>query len=154
MPCSMSEKRCRGACCKVVNLDVPIAWVQEALERAGPEIPDDHRVVVGESETTKIWVSAKEAKALVGCMVSIDSCAPLLRGGLASSYSRPYFHRCNNWDSETGDCIIYEDRPGLCRDYPYETICKEADCTLPAEPEIVKGPGLAKSTTPARLLSS
>jgi Fe-S-cluster containining protein len=39
---------------------------------------------------------------------------------------------CAHWDRETHLCQIYDDRPVMCRDFPYRGKCKyhEAGCTL------------------------
>ena len=31
---------------------------------------------------------------------------------------------CRHWDEASGRCGAYEDRPSLCRDYPYERPCE------------------------------
>lgn len=35
----------------------------------------------------------------------------------------PYF-RCVAWDRKTKLCTIYEQRPKLCRDFPYDRTCQ------------------------------
>lgn len=37
---------------------------------------------------------------------------------------RGHFFTCKNWDEETRLCKIYEDRPAMCRDYPYGQECQ------------------------------
>lgn len=36
---------------------------------------------------------------------------------------RPLF-ACSRFDHETRKCDRYDERPGMCRDYPYESECK------------------------------
>lgn len=33
------------------------------------------------------------------------------------------FFTCRHWDEDTRLCTAYEDRPGMCRDYPYMKVC-------------------------------
>ena len=43
--------------------------------------------------------------------------------------ARGHHFTCRHWDEGTGLCGIYEDRPGMCRDYPYGKPCPlNADC--------------------------
>jgi Fe-S-cluster containining protein len=37
---------------------------------------------------------------------------------------RGHFFTCKNWDEDTRLCRIYEDRPAMCRDYPYGQECQ------------------------------
>lgn len=42
-----------------------------------------------------------------------------------------YDYTCKNWDSNTGDCMDYENRPDMCRAYPYGRQCTQKICTDP-----------------------
>lgn len=35
-----------------------------------------------------------------------------------------FLYKCKNWDEETRLCTIYEDRPPMCRDFPYGKPCR------------------------------
>lgn len=37
-------------------------------------------------------------------------------------------YTCRHWDEDTGLCGVYEDRPRMCRDYPYARACDHDDC--------------------------
>lgn len=41
----------------------------------------------------------------------------------------PYHYTCKHFDPATDNCTIYEIRPQVCRDYPYERSCNYAACT-------------------------
>ena len=38
---------------------------------------------------------------------------------------------CANFDRASGDCRIYEQRPSMCREYPYGRRCEMLGCTHP-----------------------
>lgn len=54
--------------------------------------------------------------------------------GLAESHGGAYM--CREWDETTGLCRIYDSRPRMCSDYPYEGVCHH--CGGTAEPDIIK----------------
>lgn len=42
-------------------------------------------------------------------------------------------YTCRHWDEETMLCGVYEDRPRMCRDYPYAGKCQhDCNCTFRA----------------------
>lgn len=41
-----------------------------------------------------------------------------------------YHYGCKNFDSETRLCKIHDHKPDMCRDYPYENLCKYKGCKL------------------------
>lgn len=46
-----------------------------------------------------------------------------------SDHHPPHHYTCKHFDSETGNCGIYEIRPAMCRNYPYASTCNYAGCT-------------------------
>lgn len=40
-----------------------------------------------------------------------------------------HHYTCKNFNKSTGDCGIYEKRPQMCRDYPYDRPCHYNGCT-------------------------
>lgn len=46
------------------------------------------------------------------------------RPGTFTWEARGHHFTCKNWDEETRLCTIYEDRPTMCRDYPYGQECQ------------------------------
>lgn len=41
-----------------------------------------------------------------------------------------YRYTCKYFNKESGNCANYENRPNMCRDYPYGNKCKYRGCTL------------------------
>jgi Fe-S-cluster containining protein len=35
---------------------------------------------------------------------------------------------CRHWDEKTRLCTVYEQRPGMCRDFPYGRPCEHEGC--------------------------
>lgn len=56
---------------------------------------------------------------------------PLFDGDGDAPVAPSHFYTCRNL-SESGDCTIYEDRPKMCRGYPYGRECRFPGCTLDA----------------------
>lgn len=48
-----------------------------------------------------------------------------------------YAYRCVHWNPASGECMDYDNRPGMCRDYPYGRRCMFPGCT---DPEARKPP--------------
>ena len=123
--------RCTGHCCRAFILPLSPAEVGRALEV--------HRHLV-ETGEWKPWIDDKgDSRShvkefdVIGPMVEpIDpegADIPLhLRWALSNGY---HLYRCKNLTA-SGDCGIYEARPGMCRDYPYGGPCKYATCTWDA----------------------
>jgi Fe-S-cluster containining protein len=44
-------------------------------------------------------------------------------------YSSQALYTCRHWDTETRLCTQYENRPALCRNYPYRGSCNHEGCT-------------------------
>jgi Fe-S-cluster containining protein len=38
-------------------------------------------------------------------------------------YANQYNHTCKFWDRETKLCTVYDKRPQMCSEYPYDGIC-------------------------------
>lgn len=38
-------------------------------------------------------------------------------------------YTCRHWDTETKLCTVYDERPWLCRDFPYQGACHHTGCT-------------------------
>lgn len=46
-------------------------------------------------------------------------------------------YTCRHWDEETGLCGVYEDRPRMCRDFPYGRRCDyDCNCSFIADPDV------------------
>ena len=47
-----------------------------------------------------------------------------------------YHYTCRHFNVETGNCMAYESRPDMCRDYPYGNPCEHPDCTEGSKPDV------------------
>jgi Fe-S-cluster containining protein len=60
-------------------------------------------------------------------------------------YQRPhesgegYMYTCKHFDEETNNCTNYENRPRMCRDYPYGGVCSYEGCTMSKEEQEMTG---------------
>lgn len=61
--------------------------------------------------------------------LSADGCE-LLTGPSVGSKPKPNIERFTCRHFADGNCQIYENRPAMCRKYPYNRICEYADCTM------------------------
>lgn len=94
--------RCTGHCCRSFRLSNSIVNLRASSDR------DDR---------------------LVAAMVSIIGIVPMgdtLPTG-EISVGGAYFN-CRMLDTN-GDCMIYDARPRMCRDYPHDGICTRTGCT-------------------------
>ena len=57
-----------------------------------------------------------------------------LGAGPGDTFKPTHFYRCKNLVDS--DCSIYDQRPAVCREYPYRgQPCRYADCTRTTAPE-------------------
>lgn len=101
---AMTERRCTGHCCR----RFPLSHTLEQLRAYA-------------ADTSK--ANASEAAKILDMLISLD-----VREDGREMYT------CRHHDTETGDCRIYEDRPRMCRDYPYGKSCEHGECTGPWSP--------------------
>lgn len=63
--------------------------------------------------------------------------APWLKGRLLTDASgritQPFFYRCSNFDTETRKCTDYDNRPSMCRDFPWYGEEPRGGATLPPD---------------------
>jgi Fe-S-cluster containining protein len=64
------------------------------------------------------------------------SVAADLSAGTATEEGDGQWYKCKNWDEDTRLCTIYDTRPTMCRDYPYEKGCPS--CSFESDPETVE----------------
>ncbi len=112
----MTERTCPGGCCAVFGLRSDLDEVR------------------------------REASQTVDGATLADMLVPLTReegrarherfiGGVWRHEHLPDIHlfTCRHWDSDTRLCTIYERRPQMCRDFPYEGECPNCDYRAPAD---------------------
>jgi Fe-S-cluster containining protein len=44
-------------------------------------------------------------------------------GDLPQHFARYFLFTCRNWDETTHLCTVYDTRPAMCSDYPYDLAC-------------------------------
>ena len=54
--------------------------------------------------------------------LDIDKIAPMVTP--LEQEGSGYWYSCKHFDTETRLCKIYESRPNMCRDYPYDSPCR------------------------------
>lgn len=101
--------RCTGHCCRefVLHLQDVLLCVLTP-ERAGDDGPK-----IGSMITFVRRIKPGEI-GLAGHVVSGDD---------------ELIWTCKHFDRESGDCTNYENRPNMCRDYPYGRECAMPGCT-------------------------
>ena len=109
------ERTCDGKCCAVFALFDGIENRQATEER--DFIMD---MVIPLSYDEALARAAKFG-------VPVES-IPKPRSGWS-----PY--TCRHWDEETRLCTVYEQRPRMCRDFPYDGPCRMG-CDYCAPPEV------------------
>jgi Fe-S-cluster containining protein len=105
-------KGCDGSCCAAFVLQG--STYRQFRRRA-------HRVRDGETIANMIIpISPKVANERLEAAGSDERVTWKYRG---------MHFTCKHWDPETKLCGIYEDRPSMCRDYPYEKPCVHCGVT-------------------------
>jgi Fe-S-cluster containining protein len=127
----MSERTCPGHCCVAFYLTASHDALDEIREgmRDGEQIAD-----------MVVPLSLAEANER------------LERFGSGRQYepeSEGHLYTCRHFDDATRLCTIYDDRPEMCRDYPYATGC-EFGCGYCSAADIV-GKWTLFNATPRRL---
>lgn len=97
--------RCSGHCCQHFTLP----WPDDQL----PNILWAHKA------GAVAWQDP-EWLFIVNMTVPIHQHDPLYR----------FTYTCRHFDQPSGNCTIYDDRPEMCRNYPYGRRCEDPDCTL------------------------
>lgn len=107
---------------------VPFTFVQLAMGEVGDKSIEEAAQMSAMLEP----ITVEEANAR-----QLD----LVRGGLTlfTPEDEGHLFKCHNWDEETRMCGIYEDRPPMCRTFPYGEPCRYG-CTCfgeVPEPEVI-----------------
>lgn len=119
----MTGPRCTGGCCAVFWLprDVPDTV-------ADAEFIRDMRIELTPEQASERWSKFVGDEPPVG-MKPNASDAPVAGG--RSAYT------CRHWDENTRLCTVYDQRPMLCRDYPYGQACSHG-CDFQVSAETVR----------------
>jgi Fe-S-cluster containining protein len=128
------ESRCTGHCCRMFFLPYSPDQLREEYQRW---LRTD-----GDAVIHKGHIGYGQAKPLLAEIHLIYPMVIHLSESYPDGYamvnprdvdpeevSAGHFYTCKHLDRTTDNCTIYEDRPGMCRDYPYRGSCNYAECT-------------------------
>ncbi len=145
---------CDGRCCAVFTFSSSIDDLRESV--AGTLVRNEKPIKIVDDEvlldmfiplTQEEAAERRERFGLVytrapeGVQCQQDGSAP-----------PDQHYTCRHWDEDTGLCGIYEDRPNMCRDFPYGKVCTHGcgynnadDPALPDRYKIVVEGGEARA---------
>ena len=120
----MSETaRCTGHCCKSFWLPVSPMELQHELKKFQ---------LTGRSR----WSDIEKIAPMVILQRTSRQCGH----NSPKSNKVEYYYTCKHFDAASGNCMNYEDRPAMCRDYPYGRQCSYKACTRREECQVDKQP--------------
>ena len=121
----VKKQRCTGHCCKRFTL---------------PYSPEDIQAQAEAHERgDKSWLDSKGGKHMK-FNPDIEQIANMIIYLDRGEKNDLYLYTCGNLDKETGNCKIYEDRPSMCREYPYGKKCNFKGCTMKRNCGVEKAP--------------
>jgi Fe-S-cluster containining protein len=126
----MPEKTnaCTGSCCAVFTYSVGIPELQRRADMHG----DESAAFLVDM---LIELSPDEAMAR---MDQFGVTGPREDFDLRSFVDSSRVYKCRHWDEETRLCKVYEDRPLMCREYPYARTCDhDCACKYTAEKHVI-----------------
>lgn len=126
--------RCSGHCCSVFFCPVkPDQLTEFAQTGTLPGVMGPRKIMDGEFMgkmliplAARIVDLPEDLQALYGGQVEHDSQAT---GPTRDTSENGYYYTCRHHNKETGDCMAYEQRPHMCREFPYGEPCKYRGCT-------------------------
>jgi Fe-S-cluster containining protein len=111
--------RCTGDCCKRFSIRYSPSEIREhyakwlkALKEGAPLSRD-----IGFED---IWTIALMVRYLGTDDIGVDG---------NKLNAKAHWYTCIHFNKETNDCDIYEQRPAMCRNYPYGSPCLYPGCT-------------------------
>lgn len=118
--------RCTGHCCKDFTLPISPMELKHEAEK--------HRRT-GRSR----WSEIEKVAAMVIFKFQDWTVSGVHRGLRKARGSKrhgdlpQYHYTCKHFDAASGNCGDYENRPAMCRDYPYGRSCAYRGCTMKAK---------------------
>lgn len=103
--------RCTGHCCR--RFPLPIS-LEELRERQAQPNPGPGVVYA----RPKVQDGDYIADMLIA-----------LGDGFHTNGEKCWYFTCRHHDVHTGNCLAYESRPAMCKDYPYGHPCQHDGCT-------------------------
>lgn len=117
---------CDGRCCSVFNYSATPEQLRQRSEGREGFWPDQDRFLAD----MLIELTPDEALARAE-RFEVEPPAGLDLREWCEGYKA---YTCRHWDEETRLCTVYEDRPQMCRDYPYNRECQHGcGCRAPTE---------------------
>ena len=128
LPVIQETARCTGHCCRSFYLpfspvEIKQHYYATLYREAGNSLEPDEGQYLVDFETIGdmvIPLGYHERNPLFGDEAEVDG-----PDGAA------WFYTCRHY--RDGDCSIYDKRPAMCEDYPYELECDYRDCTRTVE---------------------
>lgn len=122
----MDAQRCSGHCCQVFFLPFSMEEIRRRVDadlvaprEDGPKIRD---MVIPLGKWSEL---SEERKAMLAYVTSDPNFDPDDAG---------HYYTCKHYDQDTSNCQIYDERPHMCRAYPYEEEgapgCRYTGCTM------------------------
>lgn len=118
--------RCTGHCCEKFSLPNSPSELRRAFNRR-------------EGEGNAYW---KNLQCVV-LMVKYLGKLKIDPNGNELQYETHYY-TCRNFNKETRNCMNYENRPHMCRNYPYGRKCEYKGCTLKYDEPLIENNIAAK----------
>lgn len=103
----MSDRTCSGKCCAVFTYSTPLEKLRENPEKY------------------------RDGKFLADMLIELtpeEAMARAERFDIPMAPPTKPVYTCRHWDEETRLCGVYEERPRMCRDYPYARACDHDEC--------------------------
>ncbi len=145
--------RCTGHCCEDFTLPVSpmqFKWWAKLIKlgkRVGMMKHTPFRKWLGELyDSNRGYFSTLEPDdvAKIADMVQFKYASKTCKGNPGRKIPNLLYHyTCKHYDKKSGNCMNYEDRPGMCRAYPNVGECSYKGCTSPC----------AKKAKPAKEIS-
>lgn len=120
---------CTGKCCAVFNYPTP----PDELRARWAKRPTTDRRCYDDLLIASMLIELSPIDALARAE-KFDITPP--EGYTLETWAEntPAMYTCRHWDEDTRLCGIYEDRPKMCRDYPYDNPCQH-DCNCTYRPD-------------------
>ena len=116
--------RCTGHCCRLFTIPASPEDLAEQEARhaalARREAPDG-----------PAYTDGPQIAAMVTYVGWFD------RSPVTGGPGGGHFYSCNNL-GEDGNCRIYDERPSMCREYPYRELCQFQGCTMRMNTALVR----------------
>lgn len=139
---------CDGRCCAVFTFSSSIDDLRQSvdgtLERGGKPIKIRDDEVLLDMFVPLTPEESAERRERFG-IVYTHAAEGVQRQHDGSAPPEQHY-TCRHWDEDTRLCTIYEDRPNMCRDFPYGNVCTHGcgynnieESDLPERYKIVQG---------------